>query len=188
MVSVARHDQPGGKGGGDGKLAVDELPSPLGVLYLVARGPALCAVAFADGWDREREALCRRFGPGVVLAAGVPASLRQALVRYFDGELAAIDTVPVDLGGTPFQRRVWAALRRVPAGATASYGDIAAAVGRPTAVRAVGAANGRNPVPIVVPCHRVVAADGTLHGYGGGLPRKRWLLDHEGALAPLFAP
>lgn len=168
-------------------LTMEELPSPLGMLYLVARGPALCVLAFEDGWDRERAALRRRFGPDMVPAAGVPAPLRRALVRYFDGDLAAIDEVPVDLDGTPFQRRVWAVLRHVPAGATASYGDIAAAVGQPRAVRAVGAANGRNPVPIVVPCHRVIAANGTLHGYGGGLHRKRWLLDHEGALSPLFA-
>jgi methylated-DNA-[protein]-cysteine S-methyltransferase len=90
----------------------------------------------------------------------------------------------VDLGGTAFQQRVWAALREIPAGRTVSYGEIAAAVGSPTAVRAVGAANGRNPVPIVVPCHRVIRADGNLCGYGGGIERKRWLLEHEAALVP----
>ena len=87
--------------------------------------------------------------------------------------------------GTPFQRAVWAALRRIPAGETLSYGQLAAQIGKPKAVRAVGLANGSNPVGVVVPCHRVIGADGSLTGYGGGLPRKLWLLEHEGArLAP----
>jgi len=104
-----------------------------------------------------------------------------ALSAYFAGDLRAIDAVAVDPEGTPFQRRVWAALRTIPAGTTWSYAELARAVGQPTATRAVGAANGRNPIALVVPCHRVIASDGALGGYGGGLEMKRWLLRHEGS-------
>lgn len=101
------------------------------------------------------------------------------LKRYFRGDLAALDEQPVRLLGTDFQCAVWRALRRIPAGATRSYAQLAAAVKRPAAVRAVGAANGANPIALFVPCHRVIASDGTPHGYGGGIERKRWLLAHE---------
>ena len=99
--------------------------------------------------------------------------------RLFAGELSAIDDLPVESGGTEFQRAAWKALRRIPAGETRSYGAQAAAIGRPAAVRAVGLANGANPIGVIVPCHRVVGANGTLTGYAGGLERKRWLLAHE---------
>ncbi len=101
---------------------------------------------------------------------------------YFRGDLGAVDDLEVDGGGTPFQRRVWQALREVPAGETASYQELAAELGRPTASRAVGSANARNPIALVVPCHRIVRSDGNLGGYAYGLTRKRWLLEHEGAL------
>jgi methylated-DNA-[protein]-cysteine S-methyltransferase len=101
--------------------------------------------------------------------------------NYFAGDLGAIDKLPVKTAGTPFQRAVWNALREIPRGATESYGQLAERIGRPTAVRAVGLANGSNPIGIVVPCHRVIGANGSLTGYGGGMERKRWLLDHEGA-------
>jgi methylated-DNA-[protein]-cysteine S-methyltransferase len=104
-----------------------------------------------------------------------------ALKAYFGGELAAIEAIPVETGGTIFQRRVWAALRKIPLGQTLSYGGLAARLKCPQSVRAVGLANGANPVGIVVPCHRVIGSDGSLTGYGGGLDRKRWLLRHEGA-------
>ncbi len=101
------------------------------------------------------------------------------LGRYFAGELKAIDRLKTANGGTAFQRKVWAALRTIPARATTSYGELAARLGMPKAARAVGLANGANPIAIVVPCHRVIGANGTLTGYGGGLARKRWLLAHE---------
>jgi methylated-DNA-[protein]-cysteine S-methyltransferase len=101
--------------------------------------------------------------------------------NYFAGELGAIDDLPVKTAGTPFQRAVWSALREIPLGATESYGKLAERIGRPTAVRAVGLANGSNPIGIVVPCHRVIGANGSLTGYGGGMERKRWLLEHEKA-------
>ena len=103
------------------------------------------------------------------------------LEKYFAGDLDALAGIIVDTGGTPFQQRVWSELRKIPVGRTASYGDIARAIGAPTAVRAVGAANGANPVGIVVPCHRVIGTNGNLTGYGGGIERKRWLLRHESA-------
>jgi methylated-DNA-[protein]-cysteine S-methyltransferase len=101
---------------------------------------------------------------------------------YFEGELQALEDVRVESGATDFQRRVWSALREIPPGRTVSYAELARRIGSPTAVRAVAAANARNPVAIVIPCHRVIGADGGLTGYGGGLDRKRWLLEHEGAL------
>jgi methylated-DNA-[protein]-cysteine S-methyltransferase len=101
---------------------------------------------------------------------------------YFAGALKAIDSIAVATGGTDFQSKVWRALRKVPAGSTMSYGALAARIGHPAAIRATGAANGANPISIVVPCHRLVGSDGKLVKYGGGLMRKEWLLRHEGAL------
>ena len=105
--------------------------------------------------------------------------MKDALARFFAGDVEAIAPLAVRTNGTDFQRRVWAALRRIPAGRTTTYGELAATIGAPAASRAVGLANGANPIAIVVPCHRVIGANGTLTGYGGGLARKRWLLDHE---------
>lgn len=111
----------------------------------------------------------------------LPEAVRSALDAYFAGDLDALGAIPVRTGGTEFQRAVWAGLRAIPAGCAWSYADLAAFVGRPRAVRAVGAANGSNPVGVIVPCHRVIGADRTLTGYGGGIERKRWLLQHERA-------
>ena len=108
--------------------------------------------------------------------------------RYFDGELAAINELPVRTAGTPFQRDVWRALREIPHGTTVSYGKLAKQIGRPNAVRAVGLANGSNPIGVVVPCHRVIGSNGSLTGYGGGIERKRWLLDHENKHQPADLP
>ena len=107
---------------------------------------------------------------------------KRALTAYFAGEIGALDTLSVATGGTDFQRCVWAALRTIPTGETVSYGELARRIGNPKAVRAVGMANGANPIGIVVPCHRVIGSDGGLGGYGGGVERKAWLLKHEGAL------
>jgi methylated-DNA-[protein]-cysteine S-methyltransferase len=163
------------------RLLRASVPSPLGPLRLFATSTALCAIAFDGHQDETRAWLRRRFGDAELVDAPDPGGGAAALRAYFAGELGAIDRLEVDLGGTPFQREVWAALRGIPAGRTRSYGELAASLGRPAAVRAVGLANGRNPIPIVVPCHRVIGADGSLTGYGGGLDLKRWLLVHEGA-------
>lgn len=144
----------------------------------------LCGVTF-DGDERWRQAVLRRFGD-VRLERGDPAGAAVAFDRYFSGDLHALDGLEIDPGGTPFQCRVWLALRTIRPGSTLSYQELASRIGSPAAVRAVGAANGANPIPIVVPCHRVIGAQGTLVGYGGGLERKDWLLRHEGwrPLAP----
>ena len=164
-------------------LATATVDTPVGPMALFARQDALCGLIFADGLGRLRPTLEARFGRDLrTVEADDPAGAVERLRAYLGGELRALDDIAVDVGGTPFQAAVWAALRTIPVGTTCSYGDLARAVGRPEAVRAVGAANGANPVSVVVPCHRVIASDGKLHGYGGGLPRKRWLLTHERAL------
>jgi methylated-DNA-[protein]-cysteine S-methyltransferase len=159
-------------------LIETEVPTPIGPLFLVERDGALCAVGFAA----QRKSLLARVRarfPGEPIVTG-EARAAKAIAAYLDGDLRALDALAVDPGGTPFQKRVWAALRRIPAGRTASYGDIARQLGSPAAVRAVGAANGRNPISLVIPCHRVIRSDGALCGYAGGLDKKRWLLAHEG--------
>ena len=148
------------------------LDSPLGALTAVETAGALSGLYMTD--QRHRPGL-DAFGPRDDTA--LPA-LREQLTAYWAGDLTSF-TVPLAPAGTPFQQQVWAALRRVPYGTTCTYADLAAAVGRPTAVRAVGAANGRNPICLVVPCHRVVGSGGALTGYAGGLDRKRLLLEHE---------
>jgi len=158
------------------------LASPAGSVVLVERGAVLVGLVFEDHWPRFRRELDKRFGEFSFIEnphGGAPA---EALRRYFAGDLRALDILEVDTGGTSFQQLVWTTLRRIPAGATWSYTRLAKEIGRPSATRAVAAANGANPVSIVVPCHRVIGSDGSLTGYGGGLPRKRWLLAHEGAL------
>ena len=127
------------------------------------------------------------YGACELKESAAPASLTQALGAYFDGDTDALADLPVATGGTPFQREVWKALRAIPAGTTMTYGQLAASLGRPGASRAVGAANGANPIAIVVPCHRVIGANGTLTGYASGLSHKQWLLDHEARFAPIGA-
>jgi O-6-methylguanine DNA methyltransferase len=164
-------------------LGVGRRSTPAGaVKYAVRQDGAVVALGFEEHWETLVRWLVRRFGDVTFVPGRFTEILEAALDAYLAGDVTALDRVPVDTGGTELQRRVWAALRAIPAGQTRSYGDIARQVGAPRAFRAVGAANGANPVSIVVPCHRVVASDGTLHGYGGGLPRKEWLLRHEGAL------
>ena len=161
-------------------LETATIDTPAGPFWLAARGEALAGAGFADSAPRLLARLEARFGPLAPRAAGDPAGAVTALRQFLAGDLEALDSVPVDLGGTPFQRDVWRALREIPAGSTITYAELARRVGRPRAVRAVGAANGANPVSVVVPCHRVVGKDG-LRGYAGGLARKEWLLAHEGA-------
>jgi methylated-DNA-[protein]-cysteine S-methyltransferase len=158
------------------------LSTPIGCLTLVSRDEVLIAVAFEGEEEAMRRWLARRLGRiQLENRADLPGAA-SILREYFEGDLAALDRVKVDTGGTPFQQEVWSELRRIRVGTTISYASLAARVGRPAAIRAVGAANGSNPIPVIIPCHRVIAADGTLCGYGGGLDRKRWLLTHEGAL------
>ena len=136
---------------------------------------------------RMQRLLARHYGAVTPKTERAPEHLRKPLAAYFEGDLASIDTIDCATGGTPFQRAVWKALRDIPAGRTESYGQLAARIGKPAAVRAVGLANGANPIGLVVPCHRVIGANGSLTGYGGGIERKRWLLNHEGAAFRLAA-
>jgi methylated-DNA-[protein]-cysteine S-methyltransferase len=159
-------------------LWADMLATPIGRLLIVCDDGALCAVDFDDFADRMRSLLARRFGSFQLVSASDPLGVTALLERYFSGDLAALDTIRVNTGGTPHQRRVWAALRTIPPGQTRMYGQLAAQLGG-THARAVGQANALNPVAIVVPCHRVIGANAALIGYAGGLRRKRWLLDHE---------
>src|SRR5262245_40032723 len=161
-------------------LRLKQYASPLAPLLLVTdEDGALRALDFADHELRMHRLLRAHYRDYGLKKGEPPAAVARALDAYFAGELSALDVVRTETGGTAFQRAVWQAVRGIEPGATKSYGEIAASVGHSTASRAVGAANGANPIAIVVPCHRVVGADGTLTGYGGGLPRKRWLLDFE---------
>jgi methylated-DNA-[protein]-cysteine S-methyltransferase len=161
------------------RITICRFDSPVGPLTIAAHGASVCLVHFGDRENAAHVSIAR-WHPGEAVARDRdPGGAVSALRSYFDGNLAALDDVQVELNGTPFQRRVWERLRTVHAGATASYSEIARAIGVPAAVRAVGAANGANPVAIIVPCHRIIGANGSLTGYGGGLARKKWLLRHE---------
>ena len=166
------------------RLLSDTLDTPIGELTIIAdRQGNLRTLEWTEHDERMHRALRLHYGAdGFVLeTASDPSGLTSALRAYFAGDLAAIDRLPTATGGTPFQRLVWRALRDIPCGMTLSYSALARRIGRAQAVRAVGLANGANPISIVVPCHRVIGANGTLTGYGGGIERKRWLLAHEGA-------
>jgi methylated-DNA-[protein]-cysteine S-methyltransferase len=168
-------------------LLVDRLQTPIGELLIVADGAGkLRTIDWTDHETRMRQLLNRYYGKGgyALQSARDPGGLTSAMRDYFKGDIGAIDRLPVDdTVGTPFQRSVWRALRKIKSGKTISYAELARRIGKPKAVRAAGLANGQNPISIVVPCHRVIGSNGTLTGYGGGLPRKKWLLEHEGALA-----
>lgn len=161
-----------------------ETGTPLDPLCFVTRGEVLIALDFDAVEARLQRLLERRFGGAVALAPTTASHpVGAALQAYLGGGLRALDALAVDGGGTAFQQRVWAALRAIPPGETLSYGGLAARLGTPNGARAVGLANGRNPINLVVPCHRLIGSTGALTGYGGGVARKRWLLAHEQAAA-----
>jgi methylated-DNA-[protein]-cysteine S-methyltransferase len=164
------------------RLWVDRLETPIGQMLVVADEEGNLRATFWTEKDRGMESfLQRHYAPRRVefTAARDPYGLTSAMRKYFAGDVHVIDDLPVKTAGTEFQRTVWRALRNIPCGTTLSYGELARRIGRPDAVRAVGLANGANPIGVVVPCHRVIGANGSLTGYGGGMERKRWLLDHE---------
>jgi methylated-DNA-[protein]-cysteine S-methyltransferase len=169
---------------------IERLNTPIGGMLIVTDdGDRLRAAGWVDSGDRMRHWLRLQY-PETAIQPGDArhdSTAKRALEAYFEGDLKAISDVPTMANGTEFQREVWAALRLIPVGFTTSYGALAAKLGRPAAVRAVGLANGANPIPIVVPCHRVIGSNGSLTGYGGGLGRKRWLLAHESAGRPLLS-
>lgn len=159
----------------------DEFVSPVGLVYVVSDGANLRAIDFEGCESRMQRLLTRHYGRYTLHSMRNPGGAVSRLTEYFAGDLHAIDGLSVATNGTSFQQEVWNALRAVPAGTTTSYGMIANRIGRPKACRAVGLANGLNPIALVVPCHRIVGAKAALTGYAGGLERKEWLLDHEGA-------
>jgi methylated-DNA-[protein]-cysteine S-methyltransferase len=163
------------------ELWIDTIGTPIGTMTLIVNpvSGGACALDFSTNCRLMQQRLALRFGPVSLVARPDPGGISSQVRAYFAGDAMALEAVPVDTAGTPFQAQVWAALRHVPPGRTTSYGHLAADIGRPGAARAVGLANGQNPVAVVLPCHRVVGADGSLTGYGGGLKRKRWLLEHE---------
>ena len=170
------------------RLQLERWASPMCPLLIVTDSEGvLRALEFGDHESRMDRLLREHYGEYTLEERVAPALLTQVLRAYFDGEIDAVNDLPVATGGTSFQREVWNALRTIPGGTTMSYGELAAKVGRPKASRAVGAANGSNPIPIVVPCHRVIGANGTITGYGGGLAHKKWLLDHEARFASVGA-
>ncbi len=162
------------------KFFIDKMKTPLGDATLIADGDGAmrmyCWEEDAHDW---RKLFLRRYGKCELVARIDRFGHVAALKRYFDGDISALDTIPVAFVGTPFQIMVWNALRTIAGGTTLSYGALAQRIGKPKAVRAVGLANASNPVGVVVPCHRVIGGDGSLTGYRGGLARKRWLLEHE---------
>lgn len=161
-------------------FTLDRIATPVGEVLLVTDADgAVRAFDFTDYEARMTRLLVRHYGQVRLVEGRAPEPVRAAIAAYFDGDLTALEGLAVKTGGTDFQRAVWAALRTIPAGQAWSYGRLAQAIGKPAAVRAVGLANGANPIGVIVPCHRVVGANGTLTGYAGGLERKRWLLAHE---------
>ncbi len=163
-------------------ILTDRIETPIGETVLAARDGVLLLLEFADARGRVERELAVRFQDYELQPAADPFGLTSRIKAYFAGELATIEGLLTDGGGTEFEQKVWAELRRIPCGATVSYGSIARKLGDVGLSRAVGTANGRNPIAIVVPCHRVIGTDGSMTGYGGGLHRKEWLLKHEGAL------
>jgi methylated-DNA-[protein]-cysteine S-methyltransferase len=164
------------------ELFLDKIDTPIGELLLAADAAGqLRALDWTDYEERMLRLLRLHYGKHgfQLVPARNPHGLRDTMNRYFAGDIAAIHDIAVATAGTPFQRTVWSELRNIPSGSTISYSKLAARIARPKAVRAVGLANGSNPIGIVVPCHRVIGANGSLTGYGGGIERKRWLLDHE---------
>jgi len=168
---------------------VDCFSTPIGMMMIAVDAEEnLRTALFTDEEEVIRRQLRLQVGRQdfILEAAQNPSGLTEAISRYFAGDVGVIDRLPVETGGTPFQQAVWRALREIPCGSTTSYGKLAERIGRPAAVRAVGLANGANPIAVVVPCHRVIGSDGSLTGYGGGIERKRWLLDHEKGCPGLF--
>ena len=161
------------------KLTVSQLETSLGVVTLVSTRAGLAGLAFENRVDSLWRFLESRFDSIESDTGGPPDPAAAELRAYFEGAIGALERIRTDAGGTEFQRRVWEALRRIPGGCTTSYGELARSIGQPTGFRAVATANATNPVAIVIPCHRVIHADGSISGYGGGVERKKWLLRHE---------
>lgn len=164
-------------------LSMDRLATPIGEMLIVTDEEGnLRAIDWSDYEERMHRLLrlyCGHHGFRLEPARN-PHGFSEMMARYFSGELSVINALPVKTAGTPFQKEVWHALRTIECGKTISYAELAKRIGRPNSIRAVGTANGANPIGVVAPCHRVIGANGSLTGYGGGIERKAWLLRHEG--------
>ncbi len=163
------------------RFSLGRLATPIGIALLVTDAEGvLRALDWEDYEHRMRELLRLHYGAVELTDQPAPAQMRAALSDYFEGDLGKLLRIEWRIAGTAFQQKVWTALAEIPAGTTMSYGALAAKIDMPKAIRAVGHANGSNPISVVLPCHRLIGADGSLVKYGGGLERKRWLLRHEG--------
>lgn len=165
------------------RLLIDRMATPIGEALIVTDGAGMLrAFNWADYQASVMDLLRRHYRSVAPEAGAAPTNVRRTLQRYFEGDIACLAAIECRTAGTQFQRMVWKGLTTIAPGRTLSYGALAAQLGCPKSVRAVGLANGANPIGVVIPCHRVIGADGSLTGYGGGLERKRWLLKHEGCL------
>ena len=162
------------------ELLIDRIPTEIGTVLIVCDEKAVCAVDFEDCEARMHELLTKNYEAFKLIPKRNPLGISDRLQAYFEGDFSAIDDISVNPGGTDFQREVWLNLRSIPPGKTITYGQLASLLNKPKSARAVGMTNSLNPISIVLPCHRVIGANGKLTGYAGGLDRKRWLLHHEG--------
>lgn len=163
-------------------LTIERYPSPIDGLWLAVDETGVLRLLHFDRPEEDFLRTVRRSYPKAQVVKGrAPPPVRDNLDAYFKGDLPALERIPIQAVGSDFQHSVWNELKAIPVGETRSYGAMARKIGQPSASRAVGLANGSNPIAVVVPCHRVIGADGSLTGFGGGIPRKRWLLEHEGA-------
>jgi methylated-DNA-[protein]-cysteine S-methyltransferase len=164
-------------------FSLSRLQTPIGTALLVSDADGvLRALDWVEYEPRMRELLRLQYGAVILQEARPPRDVKTALTSYFEGDLASLGAIKWRVAGTAFQRKVWIALPAIKAGTTMSYGALADQLGTPKAMRAVGHANGSNPISVVLPCHRLIGANGSLVKYGGGLERKRWLLEHEGVV------
>ena len=162
--------------------SIERVPTPIGALTCVTLGDTLFTLEFEENVGRVEACLARRkVALDRVPRAAVKSDVARRIEAYFEGDLDALEGVSAAAHGTPFEQRVYAELRKIPRGTVVSYSELARRADRPLAVRATGATNAKNPIAIVVPCHRVIGANGALTGYAGGIERKQWLLAHEGA-------
>lgn len=163
------------------RFGLDRLATPIGIALLVTdTDGALRALDWDDYEHRMRELLRLHHGAVELVDQSAPLAMKTALSAYFEGDIGQLARIEWRIAGTPFQQKVWTALAKIPVGTTMTYGALAAKIAMPKAIRAVGHANGSNPISVVLPCHRLIGAGGSLVKYGGGLERKRWLLRHEG--------
>ena len=162
------------------ELWIDRISTEIGNVLIVSDEEAVCAVDFEDHEARMQELLTKQHSAFKLIPKRNPLGISDRLQTYFEGNFSALDDIPVNPGGTDFQREVWLNLRSIPPGKTMTYGQLASLLHKPKSARAVGMTNSLNPISIVLPCHRVIGANGKLTGYAGGLDRKRWLLHHEG--------